>query len=118
MRKRIACYIAIIFVFASIGLPVFADDVKPTTVGTYESDYEKELKRVTALVKPSIVYGTIRNDISVFKKGEKVEIVCDRENGKSYQLRKDGSTYWISGSYVSVPANPVTNQEKMTKEDI
>lgn len=122
MQKRIACFIVTIFIFASFCLPIFADTSEKNSeveiVGTYESEYEKELKRVNDLVKPSIVYGTIRYDISVFKKGEKAEIVCDRENGKSYQLRKNGNTYWVSAYYVSVPSNPATNTEQMTKEDI
>lgn len=118
MRNRIAFYMSFIFLFTILGLPVFADDIQVDVMGPSISLYEQEIQRVNSLVKPSIVYGTIRNNVSVFKKGEKVEIVCDRGNGKRYQLRKNGSTYWISSAYVSIPSNPPTYTEKMTKDDI
>ena len=121
MIKRIVFCMSIFFtiIFATNVLSVSAQpEENQLLVGTYESEYEKEVKRVESLVKPSIVYATLNSNVSVFKKGEKAEIVRDQENGKRYQLKKDGKTYWVSRDYVSIPPDPTTNTEQMTKDDI
>lgn len=85
---------------------------------TYESDYEKELKRVNELVTDATVYGTILKNVSDLKKGDVVEVIRDRNSGKKYFVRKNDKTYWIGATTISIPKDPETNNEQMTNDDI
>ncbi|MEF9951364.1 MAG: L,D-transpeptidase family protein [Clostridium sp.] len=86
---------------------------------------------VDSLVKPSIVYGTLKRSASIvnspsssskvvsLSKGNKVEILSDKD-GKWYRVRdlKSGKTGWISGSYLSIPKDPPTNKKRLTKAQL
>lgn len=87
-------------------------------VGVYEGEYQKEVERVNKLVTPSTVYATLRYNVSGLKKGDLVEIIRDKDSGKKYNVTKNGKTYWIASWYLSIPSDPPTNKEQMTKEDI
>lgn len=72
-----------------------------------------------SLVKPSIIIGTMKWSAGGFNKGEKVEILYG-EDGSWYQCKsvsteKTGRIPWGS---VSIPPDPPTNKNQMTKEQL
>ena len=115
MKKKMPLLIVLILavVFSFVHVKALGN-----IVGTYESDYENELRRVNGLVTDATVYGTVLNNVSGLKKGDIVEIIRDRDSGKKYLVKKGDKTYWVNSWDLSIPGDPSTNSEQMTKEDI
>lgn len=90
-----------------------------TTANGTGEDFNARVKRVSALVQPSIVYGTMTQNDGLFKKGETVQVIRDKGNGQTYYVAtSDGRKGWISGKSISIPNDPPTVQDRMSKEDI
>lgn len=72
-----------------------------------------------SLVKPSIIIGTMKRSVGGFTKGEKVEILYG-EDGSWYQCKSmsTGKTGRIPWGSVSIPPDPPTNKNRMTKEQL
>ncbi len=115
MRKNTAFLVILFFALIFNQVNVKASD---NIVTTYESDYERELKRVNELVTDATVYGTVLSNVSGLKKGDVVEIIRDKDNGKKYFVKKDDKTYWVNKGDLSIPKDPATNNEQMTKDDM
>ncbi|MBP5426588.1 MAG: L,D-transpeptidase family protein [Clostridiales bacterium] len=115
MKKNNIVFVLIFCVLTFACNFVYADE---EIVGVCESEYQKEVERVSALVTPSTVYAKVLNNVSGLQKGDVVEIIRDKDSGKKYNVRKDDKTYWISSGYLSIPKDPPTNEEQMTKDDI
>lgn len=85
---------------------------------TEEEKRQALIAHVKNLVKPSVVYGKIKWNVGAFKKGEVVEIVEDRGNGKTYRVRLYNRVGWISGNAVHIdPKDYSTNPHRMTNEE-
>lgn len=83
-----------------------------------EQQFDEKVERINKLVQPSIVYGTMKNDYGEFEKGEQVEIIKDKSNGKSYYVSSNGKNGWISSKNISIPEDFETVEDRMTKEDM
>lgn len=116
LRRRSIVFAVVICVIILTGGLSYADDVD--VVGVSESEYQREVARVNALVTPSTVYATVRANVYGLKKGDIVEIIRDKDSGKKYNIMKDGKTYWVSSWYLSIPQDPPTNTQQMSKDDI
>ena len=64
------------------------------------------------------MYATLRANVCGLKKGDVVEIIRDKDSGKKYNIQKGDKNCWVSSWYLSIPADPPTNTEHMSKEDI
>lgn len=78
-----------------------------------EIQYEYILNSVT----PSIAWAVINKDNKIGKKGEKVEILMDKQNGKLYRINKDGKRFWIDGSLVDPIECPYANKKRLSTEE-
>ncbi|WP_058485712.1 L,D-transpeptidase family protein [Defluviitalea phaphyphila] len=119
-------YLYIGTIIKSINLkenPLFIDELnylKSDKIIEYMLNIYKNLEEeILSLVKPSIIIGTMRRSVSGFEKGEKVEILY-AEAGYWYQCKsidgkKEGRIPWGS---VSIPEDPPTNKNQMTKEQL
>ncbi|NLP45911.1 MAG: L,D-transpeptidase family protein [Epulopiscium sp.] len=79
----------------------------------------KNNQEVLAMVKPSIIIGTMKYNAGIFKQNEKVEILYG-EDGKWYECKsisnnKQGRIPWGS---VQIPPDPQTNSHRMTPEQL
>jgi hypothetical protein len=83
-----------------------------------EQQFNEKVERISKLVQPSIVYGTMKNDYGKFKKGEQVEIIKDESNGKSYYVSSNGKNGWISSKNISIPEDFETVEDRMNEEDM
>lgn len=115
MRRNIL-FTIVFCVILITGNLVYANE--EDVVGVRESEYYKEVARVNALVTPSTVYAKVLANVSGLKKGDTVEIIRDIDSGKKYNVKKDDKTYWVASWCLSIPKDPPTNTQQMTKEDI
>ncbi|KMT20888.1 L,D-transpeptidase family protein [Clostridium cylindrosporum] len=86
---------------------------------------------VDKLVKSSAVYATLTKSgkltsspnsssaVVSLSKGSKVEILSDK-GGKWYNVRdtRSGKRGWISSSYLSIPRDPATNKNRLSKAQL
>ncbi len=93
------------------------------------------IRDLNTLVKPSIVVASINKNSSYYSsysskkasgklsKGTSVEIIRDKDmekEGHWYQIKviDTGKMGWVLRGSLSIPADPKTNPDKMTKEEI
>lgn len=94
------------------------EEISETQDKLEEQKFNEEVERISELVQPSIIYGILKNDYGEFKKGEQVEIIKDKGNGKSYYVSSNGKNGWISKGNISIPEDFETVEDRMTKEDM
>lgn len=83
-----------------------------------QTKIEEKIAKITRLVQPSIVYGTMKWDTGEFKKGERVEIIRDEGNGARYHIKADGKEGWVRGGSISIPEDFETIQNCMLDNDM
>ena len=84
-----------------------------------ELDERRWKEEIINKVRPSIIIGTMKREVGIFKAGEKVEILYG-EDGKWYECKsvttgKQGRIPWGS---VTIPKDPATNLGRMTAEEL
>ncbi|MBO8136825.1 MAG: L,D-transpeptidase family protein [Desulfotomaculum sp.] len=102
-----------------------ADEQSHKNTGVTSPDPEKILN----MVKPSIVTAAVTKETSVYSSyssnqvvgqlaaDEKVEIIKDK-GYKWYYVRNDEITGWVPAGALSIPPDPATNRDKMTREEV
>jgi len=84
-------------------------------------DKVKETVVSAEIIKNSPYYNSYSYDkkkIGSLKKGETVEVIRDRSY-KWYLVKpKDGKCGWVSKNALSIPEDPETNKDRMTKDEI
>lgn len=83
-----------------------------------KEEYNEKVNRIKELVQPSIVYGTMLKDDGEFKKGEQVEVIRDKGNGRTYYVSSGDKKGWINGKNISIPEDFLTIENRMEKEDM
>ncbi|TCS78940.1 L,D-transpeptidase family protein [Tepidibacillus fermentans] len=86
---------------------------------------------VRTLVKPSIVTATLKGNsylyssqstrskkLQYLKKGEKVEVIKDKAYRWYYIKTSKGKVGWIPGQLLSIPKDPPTNTQRLSKEQM
>jgi len=91
----------------------------PSITPITEEAYIYKTTDPTELVKSSMVTAVMQYSVGAFSEGETVEVI--RGSGrKSYHIRKlnGNTTRWVSASAVEIPADPATNTQELTKEQL
>lgn len=87
--------------------------IKDHEMTTIENQEQKDF--IYDLVKPHIVYAIVNKDTYQFKKGEKVEILMDKNNGESYKIFSKGKSSWVKKSELDVQKSAAVTPEKINK---
>lgn len=88
-----------------------------------QSNFEKNVStsvvpKVTPKVTSGVVYAKITSAVYGIPKYSTVEILSDRGNGKYYNIKYKGKTYYLIKRYLSVPPNPKTDKSIMTNDQV
>lgn len=109
-RGKKALLGAIIFLLAILTAPFsYAATAKGAFVPTRD---------VMALVKPSILYGTMKTKDNEVWAGAQVEILRDINGGQKYLVKIGKRTAWVKGTSLSIPPDPETNTDRLTDEEL
>ncbi len=73
---------------------------------------------VMSLVKPSILYGTMKTNDNEVWAGAQVEILRDINGGQKYLVKIGKRTAWVKGTALSIPPDPETNADRLTEEEL
>lgn len=72
---------------------------------------------VMSLVKPSIIYATMKVTEKEVAKGSVVEVLRDNGYG-SYLIQIGKRTVWVKGTSLIIPEDPKTNTERLTDDEL
>jgi lipoprotein-anchoring transpeptidase ErfK/SrfK len=74
--------------------------------------------QATPKVTSGVVYAKTTSAVYGIPKSSTVEILSDRGNGKYYNIKYKGKTYYLTKGYLSIPPNPKTDKSIMTNEQV
>jgi hypothetical protein len=105
--KKAAAFFIIVTVFATMTMTHASAAEVPA----------KPVRDVLCLVKPSIIYGALLKNTNGFLIGQKVEVICDQNDGQSYKVSANGRVAYITKSAISISEDPETNMDKLSAEE-
>ncbi|WP_392486356.1 cell wall-binding repeat-containing protein [Haloimpatiens sp. FM7315] len=92
--------------------------IKPVPSTDTKKIEEQKYNRVQAMVKSGVAYGTLRKNVGPFKKGERVQIVKDIGNGKSYRVYNAGKSGTVNRADISIAGDPATDKTRLNKSEL